>query len=108
LADKIEVCYADIKDSGFENRFDYILGSEILYIEKLNRALVEFMSRHLKPGGRIILSADYKRQSEKFFQLAGELFDIQQKTIGYKETNSEGPQEKFLCRIYSLKRKGDD
>jgi predicted nicotinamide N-methyase len=108
LADKIEVCYADIKDSGFENRFDYILGSEILYIEKLNRALVEFMSRHLKPGGRIILSADYKRQSEKFFQLAGELFDIQQKTIGYKETNSEGQQEKFLCRIYSLKRKGDD
>jgi len=108
LEDRIKVCHADMKDSSLENRFDYILGSEILYIEKLNQALVEFISAHLKPGGRAILSADYKRQSNKFFQLAAEHFDIQQKTIGYKEANSEGKQEKFLCSIYSLKRKGDD
>ena len=108
LEDRIEVCHADIKDSSLENSFDYILGSEILYIEKLNQPLIEFISGHLKPGGRVILSADYKRQSNKFFQLAAELFDIQQKTIGYKEANSEGKQEKFLCSIYSLKRKGDD
>ncbi|MFP4168596.1 MAG: class I SAM-dependent methyltransferase [Desulfonatronovibrionaceae bacterium] len=108
LASRVKVDYADMGKTVLDTGFDYILGSEILYIQDLNRALVKFISRHLNPGGRVILSADYKRQSKKFFNLAAEEFDISHKTIGYKEKNSQGKQERFLCSIYTLTRKRDD
>ncbi|MFO7816671.1 MAG: class I SAM-dependent methyltransferase [Thermodesulfobacteriota bacterium] len=108
LEDKVEVCYVDMAESIMNTRFDYILGSEILYIENLNRSLVKFICGHLKPEGRAILSADYKRQSRKFFKLAEREFKISQKTIGYKEKTPENRQEKFLCNIYNLQPKNND
>ncbi len=111
LGDKVEVLHLDMAgQSGLNRGTDYILGSEILYVEDLNRPLIKFLTKHLNPGGEVLLGCEYKRHSRKFFKLAAEKFHIREKTIGYKErkTGEGEKQEKFLCKIYSLKRKKDD
>ncbi|MFP4084025.1 MAG: class I SAM-dependent methyltransferase [Desulfonatronovibrio sp.] len=106
LQDQARVECADFTKDRLPEKFDYIVGSEIFYRESGYRGLVKFLLAHLnnKPSSEVVLSADYRRQAKGFFQAARKEFHIDQKNIGYKDSNdlAENP-EKFLCAIYRMK-----
>ncbi len=107
LQDRARVIKADFTKDRLDQRFEYIIGSEIFYQESGYRGLVKFLLHHLNatPACEVILAADYRRGAKKFFQLADREFYISQKNIGYKGHSAQNGQEKFLCAIYRMKAK---
>ena len=105
LQNKATVAKVDFTKDRLNQKFDYILGSEVLYQEKSYRPLIKFFLAHLKstPHAEVILAKDYRRAAKKFFSLAPKEFKIAEKTIGYRQESEEGAQgERFLCTIYRL------
>ena len=108
LQDKAVVRKADFSSTRFDAPFDFILGSEVLYIEDLYRPLVKFLLRALKaePHAEVVLAKEYSRKAKKFFNEADKEFHIQEKVLGYKEKDAtEGDAEKYLCAICRLRHK---
>ncbi len=106
LQDRASVLQIDFTRDRLPQRFDYIIGSEILNQESSYRGLIKFLLYHLKasPSSEVVLAADYRRQAKKFFQFAETEFHIDQKNIGYKGQDGQpGDQEKFLCAIYRMR-----
>ena len=107
LQDRACVLQADFSKDRLSQKFDYIIGSEVAYIDSLYRGLIKFLIFHLKadPCSEIILAGDYRRHPKKFFSGAQKEFHISQKNIGYKGVDSPGHDERFLCAIYRMKPK---
>ncbi len=108
LSDRANVLHVDFTQDRLSRKFDYIIGSEIFYIESSYPGLVKFLLFHLKSdtSSEVVLAADYRRQAIKFFQAAQKEFHIDQKNIGYKgQPDQAGAREKFLCAIYRMKPK---
>ncbi|GAB6175982.1 methyltransferase [Desulfobaculum senezii] len=105
LADRVNVQYADFSTDRLGKRFDYIVGSEVLYVEKLHRGLVKFMQAHIAPTAQaeVILSRSFNRKSVRFFKLADKEFHSAEKTVGCKMTGENGEDEKHLCSIHRFK-----
>ncbi|WP_232300535.1 class I SAM-dependent methyltransferase [Desulfonatronovibrio magnus] len=105
LSSAAEVMPVDFTADRLGQTFDYIIGSEIFYKESAYRGLVKFLLAHLdnKQDSEVVLAADYRRQAKKFFQVATKEFHIDQKNIGYKGTDQNADNEKFLCAIYRMK-----
>ncbi len=98
----------DFARDRLDKRFDFILGSEILYIEDLHRPLIKFLLAHIRrtPDAEIILGKNYKRKAARFFKLAARDFLFSEKTIGCKTRDAgsgEEDVERHLCTIYRLK-----
>ncbi len=108
LEKKAQLARVDFTQDQLPNRFDLIFGSEVLYKESTYSPLIKFLLEHIKQenNSEIIIAQNYKLQAEKFFKLAEEKFDIQKKTLGYREKSSSAKNEqgeKHLCNIYRLK-----
>lgn len=106
LQEFASVMQVDFTMDRIDQKFQYIVGSEIFYRESGYRGLVKFLLHHLSPAAaaEVVLAADYRRQAKKFFQAAAREFHIDQKNIGYKATENNAT-EKFLCAIYRMKPK---
>lgn len=104
LADHASVARADFAEDRLGRRFDYVVGAEVLYIEKLHRGLVKFLSAHVKaePGAEAILARDYFRKSSRFFKLADKDFRIMCKTLGCKTQEQDDDEERYLCDLVRL------
>ena len=63
---KIERVLADWRKFPLDERFDLIIGSDILYEPTLHRFLKEIFQNNLKPGGTVVL-ADPGRDDAKSF-----------------------------------------
>lgn len=108
LQDRAKVQCVDFTSDRLQQKFEYIIGSEIFYKESSYRGLVKFLLTHINssPSSEVVLAADYRRQAKKFFQAAQKEFQIDQKNIGYKGQGQDDHQsEKFLCAIYRMKPK---
>lgn len=105
LQDRARVVRLDLTTDSIPEKFDYILGCEIFYIEDLYRPLVKFFLKHLKslPQAEVILAKGFHRKAKKFFNLAEKEFLMQEKVIGYKSTDPNGDVERQLCTIHRLK-----
>lgn len=86
-------------------KFDYVIGSEVLYQEENYEPLVELFRNSVKSGGEVILARDFRRKSKAFFEMAPRHFHIMEKTIGFKESGDKADGEKFLCTITRMKLK---
>ena len=86
-------------------KYDYVIGSEVLYQEENYESLVKLFRNAVKPGGEVILSRDFRRKSTNFFEMAPNHFHIMEKTIGFKESGDNPDGEKFLCTITRMKLK---
>ena len=86
-------------------KYDYVIGSEVLYQEENYKSLVELFKNAVKPGGEVILARDFRRKSKNFFEMAPNHFHIMEKTIGFKESGDKADGEKFLCTITRMKLK---
>lgn len=56
----------DWRDCHFEQRFDYILGSEILYAPEMHPHLIRVFTEALAPGGHILISDAMREHSMTF------------------------------------------
>jgi len=70
-----------------QGRFDYIIGSEVVFKETDFPGLYVLFQKYLKPGGRIILAEGMRKTSLKFIQEMEKHFLIRMKkqTIGPPE-----------------------
>lgn len=102
LADKIEVKLLDVSKPTNENAswpsFDFIVASELLYLEELHRPLVKFLEHHLKIDGLGLFCTDRARRKPHFAKLAQKSFDLQEGHIGVKTTENDTNER----RIYDI------
>ncbi len=109
LSQRAGVELVDFTRTGLDRRFSLILGSEVLYHEETYRPLVKFLLRHIgsAPGSEVLLAKSYKLKAKRFFSLAARDFDIQEKVLGYKasESPSTPGEDRHLAQIYRLKPK---
>lgn len=92
-------------------KYKFIIGSEALYREETYRPLIKFFWNHieLEPDSEIILANHYQIRAKKFFKFARQEFDIQEKTIGFRQSShNKGDEnqealEKHLCKIFRLR-----
>ena len=106
LQDRAEVVKADFTADRLEQRFEHILGSEILYQQPSYAPLVAFLQAHLahSPQATILLAQGYSRGAKGFFELAEPQFAVQHRVLGYKEGASK-EDEKHMSVIYKLTAK---
>lgn len=102
LEDKVELLKADFTRSELDEKYDCIIGCEVLYTEAAYEPLAGFVNKHLSdaPEAEVILAMDQKRQGKVFFEALEKDFAIMRKGFAYKD---EG-QEKTV-NIYKMKRK---
>jgi len=106
LEDRVTVRRVDFGADRLEERFDYIIGCEVLYREDLHRPLSKFLLRHLKshPAAEVVLAMNYQRRARRFFQLVEEEFHVDTKVIGARGASEEG-EDRHLTAIHRLKPK---
>lgn len=99
LADRVDVRRLDFTKDRLDERFDIILGSEVLYKEDQSRALVKFLAAHLRndPAAEIILAKEYTRKAKKFFKLIEKDYAHQHLSIGYQGGSSAGDKAAGAC-----------
>lgn len=109
LGDRVAVAQADFTQDRLGRRFDCIIGSEVLYVEKNFKPLIKFLRAHLAEGpqAEVVLAKEYSRKAKKFFKKAGEHFLFSEMTIGYKEDAAAQATsgEKHLAQIIRMKRR---
>lgn len=104
LEDKARIARADFASDRLGERFDLIVGAEVLYRPDTYRGLSKFLLNHLKtgPDSEALLARNYSRKNEKFFKTAEQDFRIAEKTIGCKAGNGE-ESERHLISVHRLK-----
>lgn len=120
---RAEVRRVDILQDGtasdWSNRYSFILGSEILYLEHLYRPLVKFLKRRLVPPGSIPepevwLASDHRRNPKPFFKRAEKEFAVNHARIGARQEEPAVPsptdgdtteerQERHLLMLHRLR-----
>ncbi len=96
----VEIIDLDWNSPSLYGRFDYIIGSEIVYHEKDFEPLRNLFERLLKPEGEVILCEGVRRTSLDFFKEMQRHFDLkaQQKSI-------RSPEKTVLVILCRMKRK---
>jgi len=97
---EVEIIDLDWNSPSLYGRFDYIVGSEIVYHQKDFDALKNLFERLLKPDGEVILCEGVRRTSLDFFKEMQRHFDLQaqQKSI-------RSPEKTVLVILCRMKRK---
>jgi predicted nicotinamide N-methyase len=107
LQDTARVRRVDFANDRLEERFDRIVGCEVLYRDEHARPLTRFILHHLQPSpdAEAVISMAYKRKAKKFFQVAEKEFLFQEKVIGFKppEGGDKDADDRHLSRILRLK-----
>lgn len=96
----VEILDLDWNSPSLYGRFDYIVGSEVVYHEKDFEPLKNLFERLLKPEGEVILCEGVRRTSLDFFKEMQRHFDLkaQQKSI-------RSPEKTVLVILCRMKRK---
>ncbi len=97
---EVEIIDLDWNSPSLYGRFDYIVGSEIVYHQKDFDPLKNLFERLLKPDGEVILCEGVRRTSLDFFKEMQRHFDLQahQKSI-------RSPEKTILVILCRMKRK---
>ena len=96
----VEVIDLDWNSPSLYGRFDYIVGSEVVYHEKDFEPLKNLFERLLKPEGEVILCEGVRKTSLGFFKEMQRHFDLkaQQKSI-------RSPEKTVLVILCRMKRR---
>ena len=104
LEDKVLLRRADFTVDDMGQRFDYIIGCEVLYDEPSYEPLADFIDAHLAevPHAEVLLAMDRKRQGRKFFDKAAGVFAMMKSDANYRDKESG---EENVVNLYRMKRK---
>ena len=72
----LQIVKLDWNKPHITGRFDYIIGSEVIYNQKDFKPLLKLFRDYLKPGGEVILSEGIRKTSLEFFKKMEESFQI--------------------------------
>lgn len=92
LGERVKVMRVNVANTSLPEKFDLIIGAEILYLDDLHRPLLRFISRQLKSGGQGVLVKDYRRKTKSFNKLADKSFRMEERLIGMK-ANEPGAEK---------------
>ncbi len=93
----LQIVKLDWNDPDLDGRFDYIVGSEVVYLEKDFKPLLNLFDSLLKPGGEILLSAELRKTNVEFFRQMQESFKIEARKKRLR--SSEKDISLVLCRM---------
>ena len=86
-----QVDWTDWNDT---DQYDFIIGSDILYGERLHPSLRHILTQNLAPGGRVLLTDPLRRACETFMEsLDREGWDIS----AWNWKIGEGAEERSVC-----------
>lgn len=108
LQDLISVQHVDVARPGADPRFsdgvDIVAASEILYLDSLHRPLLNFLSRHLKKGGRAVFCTDMARRKPHFAKLASKEFKVSECYLPGTITGADGKPERRLYALLTVEK----
>ncbi|MFP4085957.1 MAG: class I SAM-dependent methyltransferase [Desulfobacteraceae bacterium] len=87
------VTQVDWRQPALKRAFDYIVGSEVIYNEKVYTPLRRLFTTCLVPGGTVILAERAKKTSIAFFQQMSSVFEI---TARKKVLRLEGEEVRVI------------
>ncbi len=65
----IEIRYLDWYNPDIEDRFDLVVGSDIVYFEKSFKPLLSVIKKYVKPEGKVLLSDPGRPQMKTFLKM---------------------------------------
>jgi predicted nicotinamide N-methyase len=106
LEDRVQLAAVDFTTDHMHHAFERIIGSEVLYRDAAYAPLVHFLDQHLSQTGEALLAKSHIFQAKGFFDIVAHTFNLQQRTVGYKEKSPQsGKPERHLCQILRLTKK---
>ena len=106
LQDRVRVACVDFTTDRLQERFQRIIGSEVLYKEAVYTHVVDFLAHHLisGPGAEVLLAKSHHFKATTFYQRVTQVFEVQERSLGYKEQNpASGTPERHVCHILRLR-----
>ncbi|SDK76384.1 Lysine methyltransferase [Maridesulfovibrio ferrireducens] len=104
LDDKISVKKIDFCSDEMNEKFNYIIGSEVLYQENIQIPFYLFIKKHLsKDGGsETLLAMDKKRSGRLFFEEAKKNYRLMRQEVPFAGNETEGKTLISLVRMGAL------
>lgn len=87
-----------------EEKFDWIIGSDVFYDPKLNPYVLEIFFRNLKPDGQLLLSHQRRQPTYDFVRKVMERLQMQEIRLDVIETDMDSVYQKFPISIHHLLR----
>lgn len=100
LQEKAHVVKLDWTNPQMDKQFDYIIGSEIIYVRETYPFLIKLFQRFLKPAGTIFLAKSTSLPAKTFFPLLDKEYKYEEKRLVMRSNG-----EKFHITIYTVRNK---
>jgi 2-polyprenyl-3-methyl-5-hydroxy-6-metoxy-1,4-benzoquinol methylase len=100
--DKVPVINVDWTSPSSHQRYDWIVGSEVVYHRPTYDSLVQFFQQTLKPNGTIFLAKSTSLPANVFFSKLTQYFKFKK----LDKVMRSGDQQ-FAISIYAIKRKDE-
>jgi 2-polyprenyl-3-methyl-5-hydroxy-6-metoxy-1,4-benzoquinol methylase len=100
--DKVPVINVDWTNPSSHQRYDWIVGSEVVYHRPTYDSLVQFFQQTLKPNGTIFLAKSTSLPANVFFSKLTQYFKFKK----LDKVMRSGDQQ-FAISIYAIKRKDE-
>ncbi len=100
--DKVPVMNVDWTNPSSHQRYDWIVGSEVVYHRPTYDSLVQFFQQTLKPNGTIFLAKSTSLPANVFFSKLTQYFKFKK----LDKVMRSGDQQ-FAISIYAIKRKDE-
>lgn len=84
--------------------YDFIVASELLYLDDLHRPLLKFLQRNLATNGKAIFAIDLARMKPHFKKLAIKDFSVQEGHIRLQSTDADNVKQRRVYTILILER----
>ncbi len=103
LEDRADVAKVDLTRDRLEEKFNLIVGCEVLYRKSVQLPLLAFLKAHIAPDpdAEIILALDQSRSAAGFFHAASQDFQVAARTFNLAQENGESKPN----TIFRLKAK---
>ena len=72
----VKICRLDWHRPGIDDRFDCIIGSEVVFHERDCEPILNFFQTYLKPNGRIVLASGVRQSMLTFLNSVRGFFDV--------------------------------
>lgn len=99
--DNISMRKVDFSQTDLEEKFDYILGCEILHRDDVAQFLPGFLARHLGAAKdcEVLLAMDKKRGGKKFFEQTKDSYRLMKQEVPFAGNPGEGKSMVSLVRM---------
>ncbi|WP_027722180.1 class I SAM-dependent methyltransferase [Maridesulfovibrio zosterae] len=101
LEDKVTVRKIDFSETDLQEKFDYIVGCEILHRDEVAEFLPDFVGKHLIEGNtsELVLAMDKKRSGRVFFDKIKNDYRLMKQEVPFAGNENEGKSIVSVVRV---------